>query len=381
MTKTADGNPSQPDVMPPPLDDQVEPAAPAAAVERSEPAEETVPRVAPIIEGPHDAARERIAALYRDARDREEAEAAAALADQQAAREAQEAADASAQHQQQTMRIVVDGKAMDLPVAEVVRRAQINSAADSRLEEAKRLLKAARAERNGEDYDEFEDAPQQPRHTTPAPGAKDRLKGIVERIQVGDSDEGVEALQELTQVVHEDVQARMVLGHNEAAMRSALDRFLERYPDLARDPDLGNTGMAVLGRVLKAELGRVPGVTQEQLNAIPNDMHAVRAMAHSVAAMRQQGHKLRDFDGVLDRVGEELGRKFNLRPGRARSEIRSDYRIGTQAEIDARLDRKRSMASQPRPAGIRSAPEPEYRRPKTASEIVAEARRARGFDR
>jgi hypothetical protein len=68
-------------------------------------------------------------------------------------------------------------------------------------------------------------------------------------------------------------------------------------------------------------------------------------------------------------------KKFGLRRG----SVASDRRIGTQAEIDARLERKRSMPSQPRPAGIRSAPQQEYQRPKTAAEIVAEARRYRGF--
>lgn len=125
---------------------------------------------------------------------------------------------------------------------------------------------------------------------------------------------------------------------------------------------------------------RTGGLTEEQLNTIPNDMNGVRAMAFATATMRAQGHKgVRDFDGLLDATGAELVRKFNLRPSRARSEIRGDYRIGTQAEIDARYERKRSMPSQPRPAGMRMAPQQEYQRPKTAAEIVAEQRRYRGF--
>src|SRR5262249_30371651 len=150
----------------------------------------------------------------------------------------------------------------------------------------------------------------------------------------------------------------------------------------ARDPDLGNTGMAVLGRVLKAELKRTGSLTEEQLNTIPNDMNGVRAMAFATATLRAQGHRnVRDFDGLLDATGAELTRKFNLRPGRIRSETRGGYRIGTQAEIDARNERKRSMMSQPRSADMRMAPQQEYQRPKPAAEIVAQARRARGFDR
>ena len=117
------------------------------------------------------------------------------------------------------------------------------------------------------------------------------------------------------------------------------------------------------------------GITDAQLDSIPNDMNGVRALAHTTAALRQQGHKLKDFDQVLDTVGQEMGRKFGLRPG----SVRGDHRIGTDAEIQARYDRMRAMPQQPRPAGMRMAPQQEYQRPKTAAEIVAEARRYRGF--
>jgi len=71
-----------------------------------------------------------------------------------------------------------------------------------------------------------------------------------------------------------------------------------------------------------------------------------------------------------------MTRKFSLRPG----SVHSDRRIGTDAEIQACLERKRSKPSQPRPAGVRMAPQQEYQRPKPAAEIVAEARRYRGFE-
>jgi hypothetical protein len=374
---TKETAPPQADIAPEPLDD-AEPAAPVAAVERAEANEEAQqPRVMPVETQPFADARERIAQLYRDQRERDEADDAQARAELDAAREAQESADASAQHQQQRVKIVVDGKEQFLTQAELIQRAQINSAADNRLEEAKRLLKAARAERNGEDYDEFEETPQQPRHTTPTPGnTNDKLKSIVERIQIGDTDEGAQAMQEFAQVVHQNMQTQAILGAREAEMRNALDRFMHRYPQLARDPDLGTAGVAVLARTLKSEIKKVGGITDDQLNSIPNDLNGVRALAHTTAAYRAQGHRqLRDFDGVLDAVGQEMGRKFGLRP----SSVRGDHRIGSDAEIQARLERKRSMPSQPRPAGVRMAPQQEYQRPKTAAEIVAEARRYRGF--
>jgi hypothetical protein len=64
------------------------------------------------------------------------------------------------------------------------------------------------AERRGEDYPEFEEHEEQPRHTTPAPSNQhtEKLKSIVERIQIGDAEEGLSAIQDLTQVVHQGIQ-------------------------------------------------------------------------------------------------------------------------------------------------------------------------------
>jgi hypothetical protein len=53
--------------------------------------------------------------------------------------------------------------------------------------------------------------------------------------------------------------------------------------------------------------------------------------------------------------------------------------IGTSSEIEARLDRKRAMPYQPRPAGVRMEAPDERPRPKSSAEIVRQMRRARGF--
>jgi len=66
-----------------------------------------------------------------------------------------------------------------------------------------------------------------------------------------------------------------------------------------------------------------------------------------------------------------MSRKFGV-GGRTRI-------VGTQSEIEARLDRKRAMPSHPRTAGVRTPQETQQPRPKTAQEIVAQMRRARGF--
>lgn len=178
--------------------------------------------------------------------------------------------------QQRVHRIVVDGKEQFLSQAELIHRAQIGSAIDNRLNEAKRILAAAKAERRGQDYPEFEERPQNPRHTTPTPGRNDRLRDIVEKIQIGDTDEGAQALEELVEVqaqaVQQRVQQQAFLSQNEREIGRVLNNFIQHYPDLAKDP--GNTGMTVLVRTLKAELKRVPGVTDEQLAAIGSDSHA-----------------------------------------------------------------------------------------------------------
>jgi hypothetical protein len=279
---------------------------------------------------------------------------------------------------QQRVKLVVDGRAMEVPLEEVVRRAQINKATDSRLEEAKRLLSETKAVHRNR-VEELDERDERPQYHTPTPGAtnspNERMRSIVERIQMGDTDEGMQALTEFANAIPDAVRATMQAENDRAQMSAALNRFTARYPQVLQDPDLGMAGYTVLARTIREDLNRA-GVTDEQLAAARIDPNNVVALGHAAAALRRHGHKVGSFEDHLNAAAGEMSRKFSIRPGNQAPRSR----IASPEEIRARLDQKQRSMQRPRAAGLRmEAPEPS--RPKTPAEIVAEARRARGFPR
>jgi hypothetical protein len=267
----------------------------------------------------------------------------------------------------QRVKIVVDGREEFLPLDEVIRRAQVNTAADKRLDEAKRVLAEAKAQR-AQPAQQFEDEvePQPRRH--PSSDQREKLRDIVERIQIGDADEGAQALEELMSSgnVERRVLQRMAQAEVEGEMLRAVDRFSAKHPHITSDPDLSQTGISVLARTMREDIKKL-GITDEQLAPIRDD---VRMLAHTTEMLRRAGHRsVRSFDQVLDATAKTMEQKFG---GGGRKFV------GTQSDIEARLDRKRAMGGHPRSSGVRMQSEPQPR-PKTAQEIVAEIRRARGF--
>jgi hypothetical protein len=364
-------------------------------VERDRAEQDDGPRVAPQVEGPFDDARARIAELYREARDAEERDYDSAVAEHERSRpteyrEAVHHQPHQPQHQQQQVKLVVDGREQMLPMDEVIRRAQLATATEHRLDEAKKVLLAAKQARTDrpadDDFDNHDrdydsDRREEPRRAQNPVDAQ--LRSVVEAIQVGDLDEGTQAMQELAPVLARQIHNQLVTASDEQRMKQAVDQFQERFPDLATDNDLGLAGMSVLRRTLVNEL-RAAGIQDaDRLGHLPTTQE-VKLLAHAAAEARRRGRPVRDFDAILERAGHELSRKFNIRPSSGGSRIRSDNgarsRIATEAELQARYDRKRAMPSQPRSAGIRADySAPSTPRPRTAAEIVADTRRSRGF--
>jgi hypothetical protein len=83
-------------------------------------------------------------------------------------------------------------------------------------------------------------------------------------------------------------------------------------------------------------------------------------------------------------TGELLSRKFNIAPSSSTQTYTHQYAATPRMTIDhaerqAREDRKRGMVQQPRTAGGRAQMGAPKSRPRTASEIVRDTKRARGF--
>jgi hypothetical protein len=149
------------------------------------------------------------------------------------------------------------------------------------------------------------------------------LRGLVERIQVGDSDEGAEALGEIMSrakasatVDRDTVRAMMLEEAAQMKLRAenaeALDKFASKYPALREDNLLTDAAARVLRNQIVDDL-KGAGASDEDLAPVRDDTQRLVA-AHGAARMR--GIKLKSSQELLDSTGAVLTEKFNIRPAR-----------------------------------------------------------------
>lgn len=301
---------------------------------------------------------------------------------------------------EQEFELVVDGKTVKKKLNEVIALAQITAAGDNRLDEAKRLLReaqalrgSAKAEHPPSDADEEEthqdDRTQDRGGTREHPPAKralspEKLKGIIERIQVGDSDEGVQALQELVEAVapRDDaetvgrvVEQRLTNMKTEEEIQSALTAFATNYPEIAKDEILADAGRTILRNELIKDLKSI-GADEAEIDKIKHD---ARALAAAQRQLRSNGHKVRSYHELLDEVGKTMATKFGVKrasdstdpnPSKATPQLSST--------TQSRVERKRTAPQQPRAAGVRGQTQSAPKR-KSPADVVAQMRKDRGF--
>ena len=296
----------------------------------------------------------------------------------------------------------IDGREVKKPMSEVIALAQQTVAGDNRLEETKRLLREAQALRGQPKDTEHQPSPGDEKTTQPDSGSEDKsqvehkprrdlnpekLKGIVERIQVGDTDEGTQALQELIEVVRDSgesfnpakvgelVQQHLIRTQTQEEINTALAGFVKDYPDLAKDEVLADAGRTVLRQELIKDLKSV-GASDAEIDKIKHDP---RALAAAQRELRVAGHSVRSYADMLGAVGKTMVDRFNIKPATSQiSDTHKPQTVREPAPSQERLDRKRAAPQQPRTAGVRSqiaqAPQP-----KTKKDVVADMRKARGF--
>lgn len=347
-----------------------------------------------------------IARRYRENRDR--ANAAGSDAEDQAdqdepaaaAEETPPPAAAAAQNSEQEITLKVDGREVKKSMSEVIALAQQTVAGDNRLEETKRLLREAQALRGQPKEPEHKPEPgdeemtqQHDRSQGRSPGEHqprreldaEKLKGIVERIQVGDTDEGTQALQDLIEVVRgsgelnpekigEMVQHHVIRTQTQAEIDSALSSFVKDFPDLAKDEVLADAGRTVLRQELIKDLKAV-GASEAEIDKIKHDP---RALAAAQRELRVAGHGVRSYAEILGAVGKTMTDRFNIKPASQKTSEQPKPAVREPAPSQDRLERKRAAPQQPRAAGVRGqiASPPQ---PKTKKDVVADMRKARGF--
>jgi len=302
--------------------------------------------------------------------------------------------------------LIVDGKPVAMSLDEIRRHAQIAIASDNRLEESKRILREAqetaqRLRGQGSEHQpgtgESTQATPDPVQSAPAehqPPAVDRnkLKALVERIQVGDTDDGADALHEYGELMRssnpakagleeERVRSIIVQEQTNTEINDAIKGFTKDNQDLVADPLLRDASMTAIRFEMLKDL-QSAGVSESALKPIAGD---AERLAKEYRRLRQVGTPgLRTYTEVMSAGAKTIRDKFGIKPpGAAPDPSPSPSPPARPAPTgpsatEQRLDRKRAQPSQPRSAGVRGVVTPPTR-PKTPAEIIAEKRAARGF--
>jgi len=351
MTKTAAGD-AAPDVMPVIDDDiEIEPASSPASAERPESQGDQGPPPA-ATETEADRIRADAVQRYRELRDQQAADFVTGDPNADSLLAARGGSPA-----EQKVTLKVDGRQIEKPLSEVVALAQMNEAAAARLAEAKRLVEEAK----GLHRQEY-----QPEHHQPEPqhgSRREKLLAIAERIQVGDTEEGAEALAELIgdQVdVDKRVDERLAARQREREIAGAVKNFGEKYPTIVNNPLLATAGIQAAAGELYQDLVAV-GLPKELLDPWRGNTDALARLHHEA---RVRGHNVRSADALLEATGQRMSREFNL---------------PTSGHHERRLAMKRAAGAQPRSygggtRGMSSAP-----RSRSAADVISDMRRSRGF--
>ena len=302
--------------------------------------------------------------------------------------------------------LVVFGTTVRKTLKEIKAEAQKSLAADTKLEEAKRLvdevkaLKVALAQRpdtsNLEDHldDDGGNRASKTRQSKPVPEDHsepefdvESLDSIVERIQVGDKDEGRAAISDLVKLVMKGntspinetkvidiVRQESVQAENKRDIASAIDTFSKKFPNIASDDDLADVALKRVQNEMRTDL-KANGFSDDALSKIADP----RDIASMHGEIRRRGAKVRTYDALLTDVGTYLSTKFGG-PSQTLAKVAAQpsQTPATPSMVQQRQDMKRTAIQQPKAVGAKSAA-PAAPRPKTPSEIVAEMRKARGF--
>lgn len=303
-----------------------------------------------------------------------------------------------------TYTLIVDGKPVTMTASEVVAKAQITVAADNRLDEAKRLVQEARALRgpvdppanqrsddddlNAQDDQASRDQVRTNQSKPVIDAAK--LKDIVQRLQVGDEDEGQAALSDLIEIigaghknegVNRDQLAPLVKEHIDrtnlqSEFKIASDAFQTGNAAIIQDPELLATSFQRLRGEVLQDLEQA-GLESSKLAPLNG---AQLLELHQ--SMRMRGAKVRDYNTVFQKVSTDMTAKYGaliapktVAPTQTRSQ---PIQPAPSDRIAERIERKRSATPQPRTAGVRVASQPSQVT-KSKADIIAEMRKQRGY--
>lgn len=300
--------------------------------------------------------------------------------------------------------VKVHGETKKLKASELVAKAQIALASENILDEVKSLkreMELARAQRgrsvdpadqqddgDGLNAHEGDRSPKDPARTDQSRTEIDaaKLEDIVERIQIGDKAEGRAALTELIGEITKAapglkpdeigrvVTEQIARAQFKSEIEEATGKFRESYTGIVQDPDMLDASLRRLGAELRQDL-TAAGMAPEKIDKLSNDQ-----LLEFHQSVRMAGHRVRGYSQILDKVGKEVSQKFGaiIAPAKETpAPARSQQQPTPSATLAERVDRKRSAPVQPRTAGVRA--QDSQPKPKSRVEVIAEMRRQRGY--
>lgn len=357
-----------------------------AAVETTDaPAEQAVERESPDVEEPKpsiqrpslegDEARDAIVAKRKEQRKAEdepaaEAEAGTAKDDAEVVDKPEEEAAAPAKADEQMVELVVDGQKINKPLSEIVAIAQKNVAADSRLDEAKRLLAETRtlvtqpAKPAADQPPAKTDEPQpgradQRQATKPDPA---RVASVVDAFLTGDAEAGAKALTELLETtanpegqtspeqVRALVDAELQRRETEAEGKRAIDGLAKEFPEVAQDRNLFLLTLSRSVEEMSDDMLKI-GVPEDEIKALGGDPNRTRQAYQFLRRDPQWAPKLRNFEQIAQASGKFVSERYVVR----KTEPAPKTPANGSVVVADKSARKAALTPQPRSASTRSA--------------------------
>lgn len=274
--------------------------------------------------------------------------------------------------QGQRVKLKVHGREIEMSMEEALAHAQKSVAGENKLDEAKQLvaeLKALKASQRG--HQEESQAQRRPHDES----RREKLLRAAERLQVGDAEDGAEALAELMpdeSDIDRRVERKIKATRVQEEVDRAIDGFSRKNADIVNNKYLATAAGDILAEKLAGELTRA-GVDSDIVSRLASNP---KLLAESYKEARMAGWKIRDPGALMDEAATALRREFNIpAPRQGASQQRADG-----DRVQDRIERKRAFGTQqPRTAYVRQ-PMPTRQEPRTAKDIVGAMRKARGFN-
>ena len=271
----------------------------------------------------------------------------------------------------------------DFTDAQLIKLAQKQMAANAILDEAKAAKKSARVSERADEgntspdpsdeTDPEEDEPREPQHQ------RNRHREVIEKIQFGDPDEAAEVLAGYLRDSVKGAISEMEVGHRVSQVEAMIERatieFEAANADIVQDEDFAD---ALYNKHLVAEFKKDlinGGIPAERVEATLGN-HISKAMQAYIAVASDGRVKLRTPAEMLSAAEQSWRTKYG-RPSQNREPARTSV---PQVANSDRLDRKRTLASQPNRASVpaSTAAPKNGQTPEARASVVQKMRAQRG---